>query len=167
MLRLFLPSLYPYIFFLLVIISADFTPSRGSTPVHQNFAGTPRVNRTPGSTPGRPPIGKKMKLAELFRQSAKEDSEDQHHDEHTQGSQNAANGKTGVKTTILDVLPSTDDTHYISGANSMCSSERTTNGDSIMEKPMKSIECCLPRLVSSRVFSERKKKMSPAIAVNG
>ncbi|KAL5793378.1 hypothetical protein ACOSP7_001972 [Xanthoceras sorbifolium] len=174
-------------------VRGDFTPSRGNTPVHQSFpagtsthgntlvhqsfpSGTPQANKTlmeditPGSIPEPPPTRKKMKLSELFRQSTQEDPEDQQVDEqHTVGSQNTANGKVEVKTTILDVLPSENGTPYISGTNSMASSERTANGDSLMDKekkPMRSVHCCLPSLVS-RNFNERKKKMSPALAVNG
>ncbi|KAH9792027.1 hypothetical protein KPL71_003965 [Citrus sinensis] len=156
-------------------VNGDFTPSRGNTPVHHNFAGAPQVNstslpdKTPGSISEPSPTGKKPKLAELFRQISKEGSEDQHVDEqNTQGSQNTANGKTEIRTTILDVLPSANGTPYVSGVNSVCSSERTPNGDSMMEdKPMRLAQCCLPSFVSCRNSTDRKKKMSPAIAVNG
>lgn len=165
--------LFPFL--IILTIYADFTPSRGNTPVHHNFAGAPQVNstslpdKTPGSISEPSPTGKKLKLAELFRQISKEGSEDQHVDEqNTQGSQNTANGKTEVRTTILDVLPSANGTPYVSGANSVCSSERTPNGDSMMEdKPMRLAQCCLPSFVSCRNSTDRKKKMSPAIAVNG
>lgn len=152
------------------------TPSRSSTPVDQSFpTGTPQPNKTimedktPGSNPLPPSTKKKMKLAELFQQSVKEGPEDQQTDEkHTPGRQNTANGRAEAKTTILDVLPSANGTPYVSGMNSVASSERTANGDSIVdkEKPMRSMQCCLPSLVS-RSFNDRKKKMSPAIAVNG
>ncbi|TXG54844.1 hypothetical protein EZV62_020100 [Acer yangbiense] len=147
------------------------TSSRGHTPVHQSIrSGNPLPNKTfmedktPGSIPEPLPTGKKMKLSELFRQSIREDPEDK----QTPGNQNTANGKVEVKKTILDVLPAGNGTPYISGMNSVASSERTANGDSLMdkEKPMRSVQCCLPSLVS-RNFSERKKKMSPAIAING
>lgn len=165
--------LFPFL--IIFTIYADFTPSRGSTPVHHNFAGTTQVNntslldKTPGSISEPSPTGKKLKLAELFRQSTREGSEDQHVDEqNTQGSQNMDNGKTEVRTAILDVLPSANGTPYVSGTNSVCSSERTPNGDSMIEeKPMRSAQCCLTSFVSCRTSTDRKKKMSPAIAVNG
>lgn len=99
-----------------------------------------------------------MKLAELFRQtSVKEKSEDQQ-----------TNAKSEVRTTILDVLPSGEATPYASGMTSVASSERTANGDALIgkEKLMRPVQCCLPSCVS-RSFSDRKKKMSPAITVNG
>ncbi|KAK2661493.1 hypothetical protein Ddye_000067 [Dipteronia dyeriana] len=168
-------------------VRGDFTPSCGNTPVHHNFptgtssrghtpvhqsfrSGNPLPNKAvmedkiPGSIPEPSPTGKKMKLSELFQQSIREAPEDK----QTSGSQNTANGKVEVKKTILDVLPAGNGTPYISGMNSVANSERTANGDSLMdkEKPMRSVQCCLPSLVS-RNFNERKKKMSPAIAVNG
>ncbi|XP_021911497.1 uncharacterized protein At3g27210-like [Carica papaya] len=170
------------IFAVLVTSYPDFTPSRGNTPVHQIIsAGTPRINGTPinqsfsaatpkvnNATPGHqnssittPKINKphfdgrppgstpepsptKKKLVELFRESIREDQD-------------------------VDLPPkSAYVTPSVSGTNSFCSSERTANGDPLMEKdkPMKSVQCCLPSLVSCHSFSERKKKMSPAIAVN-
>lgn len=154
-------------------VNGEFTPSRGSTPVHHNFGlGTPKINKTilqdrlPGSIPEPSSTGKK-KLSELFRESLKEEADADNH--HTSGNQNIPNGKIEVKTTILDVLPkSASGTPYVSGLNSVCSSERTANGEPLFEreKSIKSSQCCLPSLISCRSFSERKKKMSPAIAVN-
>ncbi|EEF50925.1 uncharacterized protein At3g27210 [Ricinus communis] len=156
-------------------VNGDFTPSRGNTPVHHNFSmGTPKINKTtlegrpptPGSIPEPSPTGKK-RLSELFRESLREEQEADKLDSSRM--QNIGNGKTEVKQTILDVLPkSASGTPYISGANSVCSSERTANGDALIEreKSIKSAQCCLPSLISCRSFSDRKKKMSPAIAVN-
>lgn len=80
-----------------------------------------------------------------------------------------ANGKNEVKQTRLDLPPrSVQGTPYVSGTNSVCSSERTTNEDAltVKEKPLRSVQCCLPSLVSCGSSTERKKKMIPAIAVN-
>ena len=124
---------------------------------------------SPGSSSGTSPTGKKKKLAELFRESIRE--EQVVDEENTKGNQDVVDGKE-VKQTIQDLLPSksADSTPYISGVNSLCGSERTTNGDNPMfkEKTFRSVQCCLPGLVSCSSFSERKKKMSPApaIAVN-
>ncbi|XP_022741627.1 uncharacterized protein At3g27210-like [Durio zibethinus] len=154
-------------------VNGDFTPSRGNTPVHHKFSmGSPRVNKvseegSPGSVSEISP-GKKKKLAELFRESIREDQDV--NELNTSSNQDNANGKMEVKSTIQDVLPpkSAEMPPYVSGANSLCSSERTANGDNLMfkEKPFRSVQCCLPSLVSCSSFSERKKKMSPAIAVN-
>ena len=135
--------------------------------------GTPRVNKvteegSPGSVSESSPTGKKKKLVELFQESIREDQDVTVL--NTSTNQDITNGKMAVKPTIQDILPpkSTDGTPYVSGANSLCSSERTANGDNPMfkEKPFRSGQCCLPSLVSCSSFSERKKKMSPAIAVN-
>lgn len=154
-------------------VIADFTPSRGNTPVHHNFsAGTPQANKNP--LEGRPagselepsPTGKK-RLSELFKDRIKEDRDVDDLQTSGSGDQNIANGKMEVKQTILDVLPkSANATPYLSGTNSVCSSERTANGDTLIEKEksFKSSPCCIPSLIFCRSFSERKKK-SQAIAV--
>ncbi|KAJ7974783.1 F-box domain containing protein [Quillaja saponaria] len=153
-------------------VNGEFTPSRGNTPVHHRFySGTPTRgskvvsdNRTPGSMPAPSPTEKKKKLLDLFRDDADVD------DQNTSGNQNIANGKIKLKEAIYGLTPKSANgsTPYISGTNSVCSSERTVSGDSasIKEKSIKSIYCCLPSLVSCRSFSERRRKMSPAIAVN-
>ncbi|KAK8473268.1 hypothetical protein PHAVU_001G095300 [Phaseolus vulgaris] len=144
-------------------VKGEFTPSRGSTPVHHIF-----LNKTPSSEPGSvpepSPTTQKKKLLELFRESVRENqSEDA---ENT-----FDNEMKEVKaTTVHDLLPrSAHSTPYVSWGNSGCSSERTMNGDhvSLREKTVKSVQCCLPSLASCRSFSERKRKTSPAIAANG
>lgn len=139
-------------------VNGDFTPSRGNTPVHHNFAsGTPRINqviddRTLITIPGPSPTGKK-KLAELFRES----------------SRNA----TGIQTkpTLNELaLQSNPETPYLTGTTtSRCSSsERTPNGDVWIEKERQfgSVQCCLPNLGSCRrSFGDRRKKASPVITV--
>ncbi|KHG03300.1 putative -like protein [Gossypium arboreum] len=130
----------------------DFTPSRGNTPVHHSFSvgTTPRVSKvtvegSPMSVLETSPMGKKKKLLELFRESVREDRN---------LTSKSANGTP----------------YHASGATSLCSSERTANGDHdnpmFKDKPLKSMQCCLPSFVTCSSFNERKKKMSPAIAVN-
>ncbi|EXC31336.1 hypothetical protein L484_017616 [Morus notabilis] len=156
-------------------VNGDFTPSRGNTPVHQGVPmGSSKVSaapfeaRTPGTVrpvPAPFPTEKKRSLLDLFKESIRDDDEEE-------ANNNAmASGRPEVKQAALDVPPkSARDTPFISGANSMCSSERTpNNGDAVndVHRPMRSVQCCLPSLVACRSFSDRKKKMSPAIAVNG
>ena len=149
--------------YLFLCFYPEFTPSRGSTPVHHIF-----LNKTPsaepGSVPEPSPTTQKKKLLELFRESVRENqSEDA---ENT-----FDNEMKEVKpTTVHDLLPrSAHSTPYVSWGNSDCSSERTMNGDhlSLREKTVKSVQCCLPSLASCRSFSERKRKTTPAIAANG
>lgn len=146
-----------------VSVNGDFTPScgntpdRGNTPVHNFSTENPRVNkslfldRMPGSHPEPSPTSKK-KLADLFRDSIKE--EQVADEQNSSGDQIMSNGRKSEATA----------TPYISGANSVCSSEMTPYGDSKpeKEKAMKSSQCCLPRLLSNRSYDGRKKKMSPA-----
>ncbi|XP_041005261.1 uncharacterized protein At3g27210-like [Juglans microcarpa x Juglans regia] len=150
-------------------VNGDFTPSRGNTPVHQNFStGMPRVtkvlfeaDRILGSTHEPSP---KKKLIELFRESIRQDQDVDNL--NTSGNQNISNGKMEVKPTVLDLPPkSAHGTPY--GTNSVCSSERTPSGDLLTEKekPFRPVQCCLPSLISCHSFRERKKKMDPAIAV--
>lgn len=151
-------SLGPIKFVAFIVPFADFTPSRGNTPLHHNFStGIPRVNtvhsedKIPGSSTHEP--SPKKKLVELFRESIRED-------------QDVNNGKMGVKPTLLGLPPkSAHGTPY--GTNSVCSSERTSNGDPLTEKekPFRTMQRCLPSLMSCHSFSERKKKINSAVAV--
>ncbi|XP_028772457.1 uncharacterized protein At3g27210 [Neltuma alba] len=152
-------------------VNGDFTPSRGNTPVHpfgtSNVNKSPFENRTPGSTPGRPPSRKKKNLLELFRESIREDH---YPDVNHLSNQNMGNEKQEAKLSINDTLSkSSGSTPYISGTNSVCASERTPNGDpvSTKENSVKSMQGCLPSLVSCRSFRERKRRMSPAVVANG
>ncbi|KAL3829494.1 hypothetical protein ACJIZ3_018296 [Penstemon smallii] len=139
-------------------VNGDFTPSRGSTPVHHNFStGKLQVSKPPNMegtinfTPELPsPPEKKKRLSELFKESLR--SYEQIDVENVPQDKN--------------VTPA-NETPYLSGANSRgSSSERTPNGVLKTEgKSVKSAQCCLPRLLSSRSFSERKKKTSPAHSV--
>ncbi|KAE8695614.1 putative ribulose-5-phosphate-3-epimerase [Hibiscus syriacus] len=116
-------------------------------------------NGYPGSVSESPPTGKKKKLIELFRESFRDDHDIS--ELNTSSNQGIANEKTVKPTTIQDILPqkSADGTPYVSAANSQCSSERTSNGDNpiLKEKPIRSVQRCLPSLVSCGSFSERKK----------
>ncbi|RDX93297.1 hypothetical protein CR513_24456, partial [Mucuna pruriens] len=144
-------------------VKGEFTPSQGTTPVHHIF-----LNKTPSSEPGSvpepSPTTQKKKLLELFRESVRENQSDD-------AENTSDNEKKEVKPTTIHDLPpkSAHSTPYVSGGNSACSSERTINGDhaSLTEKTVKSVQCCLPSLVSCRSFSERKRKTSPATAANG
>lgn len=147
---------------------ADFTPSRGNTPVHHNFSsGTPRVNKpilvdqTTSPKPEPSPTDSKKKLSDLFKESLRSDPEVV--DPSPFSNQNGSNGKTGTDPSTLGT-PS-----YALATNSVCSSERTPNGDFKYrkEKPIRSAQCCLPSLLSSRSFNERKKKMSSPVTSVG
>uniref|UniRef100_A0A2P2JK56 Uncharacterized protein n=1 Tax=Rhizophora mucronata TaxID=61149 RepID=A0A2P2JK56_RHIMU len=145
-------------------VNGDFTPSCGTTPVHHNFSvGTPQVHTIPlvdrPPLPEPSPTGKK-RLSDLFRESLRED-----HDVNNPhlSSYQSSSEKMEVKPTVLDVLPkSANATPFVPGTNSVCSSERTANGGAL-----KSTQCCLPSLMSCRSFSDRKKKLSPSVDVNG
>ncbi|XP_027924964.1 uncharacterized protein At3g27210-like [Vigna unguiculata] len=139
-------------------VNGDFTPSRGTTPVHHTF-GTPSRSRIHGSiSVVEPSPEKKKKLLELFRESVKDEQVDDGH------------GHKAMKPTTQHVMAkSANCTPFISGANSTCSSERIMSEDraSIREKSVKSLQWCIPSLSSCRSFRERSRKTSPAIEVNG
>ncbi|KAI8533430.1 hypothetical protein RHMOL_Rhmol10G0009400 [Rhododendron molle] len=152
-----------------VSVNGDFTPSRGSTPVHQSFsARTLRVDaalfddKTPSSKPEPSPTSKK-KLAELFRDSIR--NKQDINDQTISGNQNGVNGKVEDKVTTLGLPPRpANGIPFVSGADSASSSERTPYSDYTSEKekqPIKSVQCCLPRMLSTRSYRERRKKMSP------
>lgn len=112
-------------------VNGDFTPSRGSTPVHHKFSsGNPTVNKPPlvGSVPEPSP---KKRLSELFKESLRHNQDG---DEENEGSDESVVIENGA------------------------SSERSGNAE---EKSARSVQCCLLRLRSSRSFRERKKKTSP------
>ncbi|KAG5254397.1 transmembrane protein [Salix suchowensis] len=101
-------------------VNGDFTPSRGNTPVHHNFAaGTPQANKNPleGRPPGSElepsPTGKK-RLSDLFKDRIREDRDADALQTSGPGDQNIADGKVEVKQTILDVLPKSANTTLIS-----------------------------------------------------
>ncbi|KAK4426065.1 hypothetical protein Salat_1375000 [Sesamum alatum] len=152
-------------------VNGDFTPSRGSTPVHHKFSsGNPPANKAPaigatlGSVPEPSPPDKKKRLSELFKESLRHQDED---DDNTATVENVVPDKVKAEATNPVPGKSTDGTPRFSGVNSEGGSERTPNGVLLEadEKPLKSAQCCLPRLLPTRSFSERKKKMSPAHSV--
>ncbi|XP_042503092.1 uncharacterized protein At3g27210-like isoform X2 [Macadamia integrifolia] len=143
------------------------TPSRGNTPNHQSgFMGKPRLNKTlmdgaAGTRTEASPTDKKKKLAELFSESF---SDDQHVD------QSLSNGILKPKPINLDLPPrSSNGTPYVSGLNSVCSSERSPNKDfkSDKDKSTRVAQCCLPNFVRSYSFSDRKKRLSPGLNGGG
>lgn len=135
---------------------ADFTPSRGSTPVHHRFSGVNKTlseDKNHGSVPGMSfPAEKKKKLIDLFRESFK--GKDAVRDELVDA-RDIVNGKSEEKQKDVE-----------SEASNVCSNERTTNGDMLSEKDrtIRSAHC-FPSLISCSNFVERKKKTNP-IAVN-
>ncbi|KAI3463099.1 hypothetical protein Pfo_019762 [Paulownia fortunei] len=149
-------------------VNGDFTPSRGSTPVHHKFSlGNPLGNKAPvlegtlGSVPEPSPPDKKKRLSDLFKESLR------HHqyedEENVASNENVVPEKVKAEATTLVQPKSTNGIACLFGANSGGSSERTPNGVLRTEdKSVKFAQCCLPVLRSNRSFSERKKKMSPA-----
>lgn len=136
-----------------MVSHADFTPSRGNTPVHHSLSvGSSRMNKTPfeDRIPGPSPTEKKKKLLELFQESFKNDED----------------ADNAVKPTTPSLPPKSVNGTPVPATNSVSSSEWTANGDVApeKEKPIRSVQCCLPSLVSCRSSSHRK-KMSPTIAV--
>ncbi|XP_038974326.1 uncharacterized protein At3g27210 isoform X2 [Phoenix dactylifera] len=149
-------------------VNGEFTPSRGSTPNYQiTTPATPRLNDTffiekfSDSKSEPSPTGRK-KLAELLRESSQGEKD-------VKG-QNASdrekveiNGKPdGCKINSDQPPKSLDGTPYFSGANSVYSSEVTPTRDpkNRKKRTWKSAHCCLPSLVQSFSFDERRQKMS-------
>ncbi|KAF6161437.1 hypothetical protein GIB67_009316 [Kingdonia uniflora] len=160
-------------------VNGDFTPSCGNTPNRlSNFAGTPlftkpfterapNLNQDPTpvnertepshSTDGTPksqsesPTDKKKKLFQLFEDNV--GGEEDFKDLQTKAS------------TVHNLPPkSANGSPYLSGANSIGSSERTPNKGTKPDKQRlsRSVQCCLPSLIPSRNSTERKNKRSPA-----
>ncbi|KAL7135920.1 hypothetical protein ABFS83_11G130600 [Erythranthe nasuta] len=117
-------------------VNGDFTPSRGSTPVHHKFSSANVSTKSldmevtfVSVDEESPPGNKKKRLSDLFKESLRTN-------QYVIVEENAA--KTDV------------------GANS-------TNGVlKTEEESVKSAQCCLPSLRSSHSFDEKKKKTSPS-----
>lgn len=111
---------------------SDFTPSRGSTPVHHRFSSAkPTVISTPPPLPEPSP---KKRLSELFKESLRHHQDGDYDDKSSEESVVIENGAANGKT-----------------ANGVLEAEK---------KSERSVQCCLPRLRSSRSYSERKRKVS-------
>ncbi|KAG9158972.1 hypothetical protein Leryth_013346 [Lithospermum erythrorhizon] len=116
-------------------VNGDFTPSRGNTPVHHSFSSFPQRKVT---VPEKVPVllpepSPKKRLSELFKDSVRE-----HQDSDGQDGANNNNDK-----------PATGNP-YLSGANSGYSAEKNPNGRTQDETSVRSAQCCLPRMRSSR-----------------
>ncbi|KAH6823788.1 hypothetical protein C2S53_004524 [Perilla frutescens var. hirtella] len=142
-------------------VNGDLTPSRGNTPVHPNSSiGRLVINKLGVEEANGSPPDKKKRLSELFKESLR-------NNEYSDEEKSAADGnETPAATTLAQQLKSSNGTPYLSRANSGSggSCEATPNGVlGAGEKPLRSPQCCLPKLLSSRSLNERKKKTaSPA-----
>lgn len=132
--------------------SRNNTPSRGSTPNHQSsLLGACKplfMDTVPKLTSEPSPTGKKKRLSELFEENSENDDD-----------QNVIHGRQKVQTWTPGFQPnSTSETPRLSGAISVCSSEKTPSRDPKTEKMKlsRSVQCCLPSLVPSRKSSEKK-----------
>ncbi|KAL6509179.1 hypothetical protein OROGR_022489 [Orobanche gracilis] len=141
-------------------VNGDFTPSRGNTPVHHSFSwGNTQANvveQTIGyiSEPSFP--DKKKRLSELFKESLR--NNEYAGVDTAADNPNESRAKVVPESTGLTQPPkSTNDTPYLYTTGS----ERTPNGEED-KKALKCGQCCLPMLISSRSFCERKNRMSPA-----
>jgi hypothetical protein len=134
-------------------VNGEFTPSRGSTPVHHKFStGSPKVNK-PGQTPNledKPsPTDSKKKLSDLFRDSLRSDPE-------VIDPTRFIDQKSGSDPTMVDTP----------GTESIYSSE-ISPAKYHKVKSVRSGQCCLPGLLSSHSFTDRKKKMGSPMASVG
>ncbi|XP_022879283.1 uncharacterized protein LOC111396910 isoform X2 [Olea europaea var. sylvestris] len=135
----------------------DFIPSRGSTPVHHSSS-----VGNPVSVPVSSPADKKKKLSDLFKESLQVDRDLD--EQHVVGNLNVDAAEVKAEVLSVDLPPkSADERPNVSGAIFAYTSERTLN---VVFRPEdKSAKSCLPRLISSRSFSERRNRMSPSRSV--
>uniref|UniRef100_A0A7C8YMX9 Uncharacterized protein n=1 Tax=Opuntia streptacantha TaxID=393608 RepID=A0A7C8YMX9_OPUST len=151
--------------------------SRGSTPVHHRNSSSPQINGTfsevvPSSNPDSTATTKKKKrLADLFRESVRERAGEFLALEY-QGQEDEANPrKDASPNSPASVLPpkSGKQTPHVSGPLSQTSSGKITPADDYFpnrEKPLKSPQCCFPRLVSIRSYRENRKASNPPTPSN-
>ncbi|CAA0824636.1 Unknown protein [Striga hermonthica] len=150
-------------------VNGDFTPSRGNTPVHHSFSsGNPRSINNARSTeqqqstvgPTSPP-DKKKRLSELFNESPDKETASLPNSSH----QNGPHEPTGL---ARRPKSSSGTPYFFSRPNSRTSSERTpSNFGGPTEKEDDKAQCCLPKLISSRSFSERRKKATSPVGKIG
>ncbi|CAI9763140.1 unnamed protein product [Fraxinus pennsylvanica] len=135
-------------------VNGDFIPSRCSTPVHHSSS-----VGNPVSVPVSSPAVKKKKLSDLFKESLQVDRDLDEQNVACNLNVDAAEAKAEVLSIVLPPK-SADERPNISGANFVYTTERTSN---VLFRPEdRSAKSCLPKLISSRSFSERRKRTSPA-----
>ncbi|KAJ6911384.1 hypothetical protein NC652_021870 [Populus alba x Populus x berolinensis] len=145
-------------------VDGDFTPSCGTTPIHQgSYIEIPLPceeslcsSSSARSIPEPSLVDRKKQLIELFRENINDDLADDN-----QIFQDTVNGKP-----IAVYLPSkyTNGSPYQYAESSVRSNETTPHrgSKSGKEKPTHFAHCCLPNIVRSLSFSERRKRLSPA-----
>ncbi|RWW42645.1 hypothetical protein BHE74_00051776 [Ensete ventricosum] len=143
-------------------VKGDFTPSRGSTPIHQSSTPlTPRsvnsiyIDKSPETSSEPSPTGRK-KLRELFRETLQAEQEGS----VPNAAEVEANKRINLHTTNTDPPPRPlNGTLYCFRAISFCSSTVTPTGDpkNRKERSCKSQHCCLPSLQSFGLDDRRQK----------
>ncbi|RWW12280.1 hypothetical protein GW17_00024061 [Ensete ventricosum] len=143
-------------------VKGDFTPSRGSTPIHQSSTPlTPRsvnsiyIDKSPETSSEPSPTGRK-KLRELFRETLQAEQEGS----VPNAAEVEANKRINLHTTNTDPPPRPlNGTLYCFRAISFCSSTVTPTGDpkNRKERLCKSQHCCLPSLQSFGLDDRRQK----------
>ena len=114
---------------------------------------------------------KKKRLADLFRESVRERAGEFLALEY-QGQEDEANPRKDTSpNSPASVLPpkSGKRTPHVSGPLSQTSSGKITPADDYFpnrEKPLKSPQCCFPRLVSIRSYRENRKASNPPTPPN-
>uniref|UniRef100_A0A1D1Y1B7 Uncharacterized protein At3g27210 n=1 Tax=Anthurium amnicola TaxID=1678845 RepID=A0A1D1Y1B7_9ARAE len=144
-------------------VNGDFTPSRGSTPNYQT--GTTMIPQQSkalifdGFPDTRSEPSPRKKLAEFFQETLPRES--------AGNESNIVEGNVQLnetdKETNVDQLPkSFDGPACLSGIKLICSGERTPNGNFTdgKEKGGKAMQCCLPSLVHSFNFNDKRKQTS-------
>ncbi|GER46792.1 hypothetical protein STAS_23832 [Striga asiatica] len=104
---------------------------------------------------------KKKRLSELFNESPDKETASLPNSSH----QNGPHEPTG----LARRPKSSSGTPYFSRSNSRASSERTPSnfGGPTEKEEDKATQCCLPKLISSRSFSERRKKATSPVGKVG
>lgn len=144
-------------------VKGDFTPSRGSTPVHHNFSlGNLLVNKAPPSVESNSsPPDKRKRLSELFKESLR-DTEDEEARADNKNEASPAIAKAAPRpTNVVHPSKSTNGTPNLSRVNSGCSSGRTPSKLVRAETKSVKAQCCLPGLLSGHRLKEMNKGMTP------
>uniref|UniRef100_A0A1D1ZKS2 Uncharacterized protein At3g27210 n=1 Tax=Anthurium amnicola TaxID=1678845 RepID=A0A1D1ZKS2_9ARAE len=143
-------------------VNGDFTPSRGSTPDYQT--GVPvklELHKVAlffhGVSDIKSELSPRKTLAELLQESLNGGPLEQEH--NTVKTEVQVNGKSEANKTIMEELSnSVSGTPYLSGTNSVCSEQRTSDVEfrTAKQKRGEAMQCCIPSLVHCLSFNDKR-----------
>ncbi|KAF8091482.1 hypothetical protein N665_0445s0066 [Sinapis alba] len=129
-------------------VDGEFTPSRGTTPVHHKFCDqTPKADEKKHEEEPSPTDNKK-RLLELFKETQDQDEEDE--EEEDEVAEGKARACLWLRTPVRSSAPATP---YNYNNNNDTERQQLKRVKSAAQRG------CVPRLVSCSSFTDRRRKM--------